>query len=463
MINTELKIKIEDDLSHIIQCRTISNRDYEKEDKAEFEKFHVLLKKRYPVLYRKFPPMHIGRNGLVFYIPGTSNPEKKPERQKASVLMAHYDVVPASGEQWTEDPFSGKIDSEFIWGRGAIDTKGTLCAVLRAAEEKCDAGWQPQDDLYLAFSGEEEIDGASCPQIVEYLKKNETDILFVLDEGGAIVDNAVPGQNKSCAMIGIAEKGSISVSCSISLSGGHASSPPAHTTAGLIAQGACSIEKNTFKAQFTAPVMQMFSCASPYCAQPYKFLFSHSLFFSPLLKLLSPLFGNEFNAMMHTTCAVTKLEASQAFNVVPPLASLGVNIRLLGKDTIEGAVQHLEKCFSKVEKYLQRKTKDSTKHVQVSVLTGDNPSRVSSTKCPQWKMLTDVITQQWPDVFTSPYLMTACTDSRHYGKISDRVYRFSPLVMTKEDRAMIHGKNERIKRVNLYNAVEFYLNLLDRL
>ncbi len=463
MITAELKEKSEQDLSLMIQCRTVSHRDHEKEEKKEFEKFTLLLQSRYPKLYSTHPPLSIGRNGLVFYIPGTKNTSGKPDNQNAGVLMAHYDVVPASNEEWEQEPFSGLIDDEFIWGRGAIDTKGTVCAVLCAAEEKLSTGWTTEQDLYLAFSGEEEIDGESCPSIVRWLKERKVTVTFVLDEGGAIVDKVVPGQQKKCAMVGIAEKGSVSISCSINLAGGHASAPPKHTTAGLISQAVCSIEKGTFKAQFTEPVQKMFTSVAPYCTQPYKFLFSHSFFFSPLLKTLSPLLGSEFNALMHTTCAVTKLEASQAFNVIPPAASAGLNFRLLGKDSIASIEKRLTKRFKKVNKYLQKKTGSNEQKVKISVLTGSNPSRVSNTDCKQWKMLNDVITSQWPDIFVSPYLMMACTDSRHYGEISDKVYRFSPMPMSKEERAMIHGKNERIKRENLYAAVEFYLRLMGNL
>lgn len=473
MISPALQKKAEEDLSLMIQCKTVSSRNHEKEDTHEFDKFHALLKKRYPLLYKKHPPFNAGRNGIVFYIPGTSNPEGKPEHQTANVLMAHYDVVPAEGEEWQFEPFSGIIDEDFIWGRGTLDTKATVCAVLAAAEFSMQSEWKPVNDLYLAFSGEEEIDGDSCPSIVSLLEERNVKVSFVLDEGGAIVEKAVPGQNRGCAMIGIAEKGSVSISCSISLAGGHASAPPKHTTAGLIAQAACSIEKGRFKAQFTEPVHQMFSYTAPHCAQPYKFIFSHSRFFSPVLKILSPLMGSEFNALMHTTCALTKLEASPAFNVIPPSASLGLNFRLLGKDSIESAVKWLEKRFRKLEKNLSKK-KNSTsssshanskhqKNISISVLTGSNPSRVSPTDCTQWTMLTGVITSQWPDVFVSPYLMMACTDSRHYGRITDKVYRFSPMPLSKEERAMIHGKNERIKKGNLHNAVEFYIQLMNRL
>lgn len=463
MLNSDLQTKAVEDLSLMIQCKTVSQRKHEKEKKGEFIKFQKLLEKKFPLLHRKYPPIKVGRNGIVFYIPGINNKEKKPENKVASVLMAHYDVVPADNEEWTLDPFSGNIDDKYIWGRGTLDTKSTLCASLEAIEEKFQYKWKPQQDLYFAFSGEEEIDGNSCPEIVNWIQKRKTEITFVLDEGGAIVEKSLPGQNKKCAMIGIAEKGSVSISCTINLAGGHASAPPKHTTAGYVSQAICAIEKKKFQAQFTEPVEKMFTSVAPHCSQPYKFLFSHSRFFSPVLKVLSPLLGAEFNALMHTTCAVTTLQASEAYNIIPPASSFGLNLRLLGSDTIDGTRAWLRRRFKKIDAQLAKKTGSKNSKVEISVLTGSNPSRVSSTECEQWKMLNSVITAQWPDVFVSPYLMMACSDSRHYGPISDKVFRFSAMSLSKEERGMIHGKNERIKKENLFSAIEFYLKLIEHL
>lgn len=264
-------------------------------------------------------------------------------------------------------------------------------------------------------------------------------------------------------MIGIAEKGTVNIDCSIQLFGGHASAPQKYSTAGFISQAVCEIEKNSFKAKLSKPVYEMFRAIAPHCSQPYKFVFKNAKLFSPLLKLLSPYLDAEFNAMMRTTCAVTKLQGSPAYNVIPPLSSLGLNLRLMEGETIETAEKWVKKRFRKVEKLLQKKHSTKDAKISIRVSSGSNPSRISNVNCEQWEMLSKHIRQTWPNVCVSPYLMMAASDSRHYGEISDKVYRFSPMPMSKEERAMIHGKNERIQRKNFHKTLDFYMSLMDDL
>jgi carboxypeptidase PM20D1 len=58
--------------------------------------------------------------------------------------------------------------------------------------------------------------------------------------------------------------------------------------------------------------------------------------------------------------------------------------------------------------------------------------------------------------------MVQCSDSRHYGAISDRVYRFSAMDLTSEERATIHGNNERIRLDALNRSIEFFIRLMQR-
>lgn len=463
MEKNELYQKAEKDLSLLIQCKTVSYYEHEKEDTREFEKFHSLLKERFPLVFKHAKEFRVGRNGVFFYLSRSENTSEKLENQNASVLMSHYDVVPAEGEDWIEEPFSGKIDDTAIWGRGTLDTKATLCAIMASAEAKLALDWKPKKDLYLAFSGEEETSGQSCPDMVSWLKEKNISVDFVLDEGGAIIEGSLPGLQKPAALIGIAEKGTVNIDCSIQLFGGHASAPQKHSTAGFISQAVCEIEKSSFKAKLSKPVYEMFRAIAPHCAQPYKFVFKNAKLFSPLLKLFSPYLGAEFNAMMRTTCAVTKLQGSPAYNVIPPLSSLGLNLRLMEGETIETAEKWIKKRFRKVEKLLQKKHSTKDAKISITVPSGSNPSRISDVNCEQWEMLSKHITQTWPNVCVSPYLMMAASDSRHYGEISDKVYRFSPMPMSKEERAMIHGKNERIQRKNFYKTLDFYMSLMDDL
>ena len=155
------------------------------------------------------------------------------------------------------------------------------------------------------------------------------------------------------------------------------------------------------------------------------------------------------NALVRTTVAFTQMEGSSARNVIPPEAKMVANMRLNPADTIESAVETLENVIS-------------NEAVEITVLEGTNPSRVSTTEGPAWEKISAAVAETWPGCIVSPYLMVQCSDSRHWGVLSDKVYRFSAMDLTAEERATIHGNNERIRLECAHRAVEFYIRLMKK-
>lgn len=428
------------DLQALIRCKTVSYRDKSLEDNGEFAKLEALLPQLFPHVYQTCTFHRPGDRSLLFHWKGTS-------AQNPGVLMAHYDVVPVNEDMWDKPAFEGIIEDDVLWGRGTLDTKGTLLGVLEAADNLIAQGFTPANDLYLAFAGDEEISGTGAPTIVSWLQENNITPAFVLDEGGAVVEKVFPGVKQPCALIGIGEKGPMDVKLTLDTNGGHASTPPSHTPVGVLAKAVANIENHPFPFTLTPPIEQMFDILGRRSSFLFRMIFANMWCFRPVLNLYCCKTGGELNALVRTTVAFTQMQGSAASNVLPPNAWVGANLRLMPGETVDSAKARLQKLAG-------------SKSIQVDVVMGMNPSPISRTDDEPYQRLSKAICATWPQAVVSPYLMLACSDSRHYGPISDHVYRFSAMALSKEERGMIHGNNERIPLETVKKTVAFYQRII---
>ena len=430
-------------LQQLVRCKTISYNDHDLEDKAEFRKLKDLLPRLYPHVFAACEYTEVPAEAILFRWPG-----KKCDAP--AVMMAHYDVVPVDDEYlWEKPAFGGIVANGCLWGRGTLDTKITMASALYAANQLIGEGFLPENDVYFAFSGGEEVNGKGAVQIVDYFEEKGITPAMVVDEGGAVVEGVFPGVKEPCAMIGIAEKGLINVRYSVVSGGGHASAPPVKTPVLTLSNVCRSVLRNPFKMRISMPAAAMFDTLARHSTFVYKLIFSNLWCFKPVLDLICKGSGGEMNALVRTTTAFTMMEGSPARNVLPSEAHLVSNMRLNPGDTVQSALAYLKKVVND----------DS---VNIIELESSEPSRISTTRCEGWDKVASAVASTWRGSVVTPYLMVQCSDSRHYGRISDKVFRFSAMDLTKEERASIHGNNERIRLETVGKAAEFYLRLLKR-
>jgi carboxypeptidase PM20D1 len=394
----------------------------------------------YPALHAALERESIAGHSLLYRWRGSG--EEPP-----TVLMAHYDVVAATVEGWEHPPFAAELvgsgADRVVWGRGTLDDKGSLVGILEAVERLVTSGFRPRADLYLSFGHNEETSGAGAIAIVDELERRGIRPGLVLDEGGAIVDGVFPGVEKPVAVVGVSEKGITTLRLSVDQVGGHASTPPRMTATARLARAIVRLNGRPFPSRFSGTDREMIRTIGAHASWPVGWAFSHVRWTEPLLLALFSRLGDETRAITRTTQAVTQLHGSQAANALAESAVATVNLRVAVGSTVAGAVRHVRSAV-----------RDPA--VRIEALHPSEPSPVSPTSGAAWELIARSIRATYGDVVVTPYVMLAASDARHFTRISDHVYRFSPFEMSGAERTTLHARNERITVATWLRGIDFY-------
>ena len=434
-------------LAGALRFKTLSRLGDPAANAAEFEQLHAYLAQRFPKVHATLKRELVGGLSLLYTWPG-SEPQAKP-----ILLMAHQDVVPiapGTEKSWEVDPFAGEIKGGYIWGRGAWDDKGNLLAQLEAVEMLLASGFQPRQTLYLAFGHDEEVGGlAGAVQIAKLLQERKVQLDYVLDEGLLITEGVMPGLTKPAALIGIAEKGYLSVVLRVPATPGHSSMPPAKGTSAIAMMSAAlrRLDDEQLPGGIRGVAREMFTTIAPEMEGFGRIALTNLWLFGPLVQAQLEK-GASTNAMLRTTTALTVVQAGNKDNVLPGMAEATVNFRLLPGDTRAGVMEHV-------------KAKAGSDRFELLALDGSaEPSPVSPTQSASYQLLNKTVREVFPGTLVAPGLMVGATDSRHFQALSDHIYRFSPVRAKPEDLSRFHGTNERISVSNYAELIRFYHQLL---
>jgi len=439
------KDKLAENLSGMIKYKTITSSAMEGFDKDAFLGMHAYIEKTYPLLNKTLKKEVVNTYSLLYKWTGSGS-DKNP-----FLMMAHMDVVPVdarTADKWTHEAFSGAIADGYVWGRGAIDMKGQLAAVLESVEYLIGQGYEPKRDIYIAIGHDEESMGTlGAQKIVDRLTEMGIHLDFVIDEGGVVMDGKLMNIDAMVAAVGICEKGYADIRLIAESAGGHASRPPKQTAVGALAKAIVALEKHHMKPTMNKPLKDMLDAVGGYMKLPLNVIASNLFLTKPLLlKGLGA--GSTGAAMVRTTAAPTMLQGSGAPNTLAERAEAVVNFRISPDDTVDGLLTHIKKTVGK--------------DIKLEVIQAYEPSDVSSTDSEAYRIIKETIREEFPEYVVSPYLMVGATDSRRYAGVADGIYRFQPFRSMADDVDKIHAANERLHIDSLREGVEFFVRLVKK-
>jgi carboxypeptidase PM20D1 len=432
-------------LAAAIRFKTISDFNDPDQNADAFRKLHAHIATSFPAFNAAAHREIVGKYSLLYRWDG-SDPKAAP-----IALLAHQDVVPiAPGTEanWKAPPFDGVIRDGFIWGRGSWDDKGSLFAILEAAEGLAKEGFRPRQTIYFAFGHDEEVTGQrGAKAMAELLAARGVKLDFVLDEGLLILDGVINGLNKPAALIGVAEKGYASLALKATATPGHASMPPHDTAIGMMSTALARLEQRQMPAQLRGALPAMFDTLAPEMNTFNRAVLANMWLFKPLL-LRDLASKPTTEAAIRTTTALTMFHAGNKDNVLPGIAEATVNFRLLPGDTQQTVIEHV------------RGAMDNDSISIEPFQANSNPPPVTGTASFAYRALNQAIREVFPDVVVAPGLMVAATDSRNYVGVTDKIFRFLPVRVKVADLSQLHGTNERLSIDNYADMIRFYRRLI---
>lgn len=434
-------------LSKAVQARTVSTANDAEIDEAPFIALHRHLEAQYPRIHQTLKREVVGHRALLFTWQG-SDPSARP-----IALMAHQDVVPigtGAEDAWSHAPFGGEVADGYVWGRGTWDNKSNLIAQFEAVELLIKSGFAPKRTIYFVLGDDEEVGGLrGARQVAAVLAQRKVQLEFVLDEGMLIAEGMLPGLSSPAALIGVSEKGMLTVTLEAKTKAGHSSMPPSpgESAIAILSEALVRVDAHPLPPRIGPVVAEMLGAIAPYMSGLNRVVLSNQWLFSPLLKSMLAKRPSS-NALIRTTTALTLVHSGNKDNVLPDRAEATVNFRLLPGDSVETVLQQLAGTLEGIGVEI----KSTTMPIK--------PSPVSSSKSAGYAAISSAITQTFGEVIVAPALMLGGTDARHFSAVADDIYRFSPIRSNAKELERFHGIDERVSVENFSEMIRFYHRLL---
>jgi carboxypeptidase PM20D1 len=429
-------------LSEAVRFQTVSNQDEAQNQWEQWDALQAWMVATYPAAHAATTRETVAGHTLIYTWAG-SDPALKP-----IILMAHQDVVtivPETLGDWRQPPFEGRIVDGVVWGRGAMDDKGSLVGILEAVEALAARGFKPKRTVYLVFGHDEEAGGTGAAAAAALLASRGVQPEFVLDEGGVgLTEDPVMG--RPIAFIAIAEKAYATLKVEARAPGGHSSAPPGDTAVHVLARAIDRIASDPFPLLFNGPGADSIRALSADAPFLQRAIIANDWLFGPVIAAKAGA-SPDGAAMLHTTIAPTMLEGSPKENVLPERATALINYRIHPRDSREAVMERARRAVKGLP-------------VTLSWMPGGSDrSPIAATDTQAWYQLA-AVARAATGAPAIPGLTRGATDGRAMTRLTPNVYRFLPIMLTSEELATMHGVNERLSVANLKRSAEFYARLI---
>ena len=431
-------------LKKMVDCKTVFSKDFVNQE--AYEAFYKVIEEAFPTLHAKAKRMIFGSGCFVYLIEGKN-------AKKNVMLMSHHDVVDGE-DHWKTNPFEAVEKDGALWGRGTIDTKTPLFAQLQACEELLAEGYDFTGiHLYIGSSDNEEVGGDGMILATEYFRANHIHFDVVLDEGGAITEGMIPGVKNKSAMVAVHEKSRHMYKCTAEeIAKGHGGLNPSNDN--VVVRMSHFISEvsraKIYKGHFYPEVKATFAQHAPYMSFPLGMIFGNFGLFGPLIKKIM-LHIPQTSAMLSTGIVFTAVNAGrpEASQAKAKVAEAKMLLRCVREEDLLIGLEKIKKIAKKYGVEMEEILRDYCEPTDFH----DRP----------YKVLEEVMHENFPDVIVSPFLLTAGTDARHFTGLADSILRFAPIDLDKAQFASIHGADEHIKIKNIGECVCFYKDFVKRI
>jgi carboxypeptidase PM20D1 len=430
-------------LSMAIRIPTVSPQDPSRIDSGVFLQYRHFLQSAYPLIHQRLSREIVTDFSYVYTWKGT-DPALAP-----LILMAHYDVVPvepSATKLWTVQPFSGEIRKDTVWGRGAVDDKCSMISIMEAVESLLRQNYTPRRTVMLCFGHNEESTGQGAVAIVRLLQQKGIHADMVVDEGGEITNDRLPGIHRPVALIGIGEKGYATFELLVEKAGGHSSRPDKETAIDILSRGLYKLQNEKTPRRILPPTREFLTRISGSSEDLFQKMALNNLWLFEGYVLYKMGEDKDGRAMTGTTIVPTILESGVRENVIPSQARALVNSRILPGESIK-----------EVEDFIRKAIGDDRVKIRITGDFSTEPSAMTDFHSDAFKKVADAASAVADDIIPAPFIMLGATDSRNFRAISNGVVNFCPTT----DSKGYHGIDERLPVRDLQRAIQFYTLLIN--